>query len=116
MYFDQHHLQPSSWRVSTTMFLAGAAIGAVAALMMAPASGRDSRAYLRRQGQKVASDVSGRADRITVALKRGRDRARTAVRETMDATTRARAAYDAARSGRVNAGGEDASSASERTL
>jgi gas vesicle protein len=49
------HYEPqtsSSWRGSMLMFVAGTAIGAVAALMMAPTSGRESRAYLRRQSAR----------------------------------------------------------------
>ena len=38
----------------TAFFLLGAAIGAVAALLMAPASGVHTRRRLRRQGEEVA--------------------------------------------------------------
>ena len=38
----------------TAFFLLGAAIGAAAALLMAPASGAHTRGRLRRQGEEVA--------------------------------------------------------------
>jgi gas vesicle protein len=98
------HYEPqtsSSWKGSLMMFVAGTAIGAAAALMMAPASGRESREYLRRQSRKVADDVSAQADRLASAVKWGREQATTAVRETMDsAVAQAKAAYDAAKSHR----------------
>ena len=98
------HYEPqtsSSWKGSLMMFVAGTAIGAAAALMMAPASGRESREYLRRQSRKVADDVTAQADRLASAVKWGREQATTAVRETMDsAVAQAKAAYDAAKSHR----------------
>ena len=48
------------------MFVAGTAIGAVTALMMAPATGRESRDYIRKQGQKVAGDVGAHKDKAGV--------------------------------------------------
>jgi len=99
------HYEPqtsSSWKSSLMMFVAGTAVGAAAALMMAPASGRESREYLRRQSRKVADDVSAQADRLASAVKWGREQATTAVRETMDsAVAQAKAAYDAAKSHRA---------------
>jgi gas vesicle protein len=99
------HYEPqtsSSWKGSLMMFVAGTAVGAAAALMMAPASGRESREYLRRQSRKVADDVSAQADRLASAVKWGREQATTAVRETMDsAVAQAKAAYDAAKSHRA---------------
>jgi gas vesicle protein len=102
MHLEQYEPQSSSWRGSIMMFVAGTAIGAVAALMMAPASGRDSRAYLRRQSRKVADDVGAQADRFAEAVKWGREQATSAVRETMDtAVSQAKAAYNAARTHRM---------------
>lgn len=101
MHLEHYEPQSSSWRGSILMFVAGTAIGAVAALMMAPASGRDSRAYLRRQSRKVADDVTAQADRIASAVRWGSEQATSAVRETMDsAVAQAKAAYSAARSQR----------------
>lgn len=105
MHLEQYEPQTSSWRGSILMFVAGTAVGAVAALMMAPKSGRESRDYLRRQSRKVASDVSAQADRLASAVKWGHEQATTAVRETMDsAVAQAKAAYSAARSQRQNDG------------
>ena len=99
------HYEPqtsSSWKGSLMMFVAGTAIGAAAALMMAPASGRESREYLRKQSRKVADDVGAQADRLASAVKWGREQATTAVRETMDsAVAQAKAAYNAAKSHRA---------------
>ena len=91
------------------MFVAGTAVGAIAALMMAPASGRESRDYIRRQSRKMADDVTSQADRLAEAVKWGREQATTTVRETMDsAVSQAKAAYNAAKSHRSG----DAASAS----
>jgi gas vesicle protein len=101
MHLEHYEPQTSSWRGSIMMFVAGTAIGAVTALLMAPASGRESRAYLRRQGRRITDDVSSQADRLAEAVKWGRDQATTAVRETMDsAMSQAKAAYNAARAHR----------------
>jgi gas vesicle protein len=101
MHLEHYEPQTSSWRGSILMFVAGTAIGAVTALLMAPASGRESRAYLRRQGRRITDDVSSQADRLAEAVKWGRDQATTAVRETMDsAMSQAKAAYNAARTHR----------------
>ena len=43
--------------------LVGAAIGAAAALILAPATGRDTRAYLGRQGKRLADDVAAQGRR-----------------------------------------------------
>ena len=40
------------------MFAAGAVAGAAAALVLAPASGRDTRAYLGRRGRDLADNVA----------------------------------------------------------
>ena len=80
------------------MFVAGTAIGAVAALMMAPATGRESREYIRKRGQKVAGDFSAQADKLASAMKWGQEQASSAVRGTMDS---AKAALNAAKSYRT---------------
>src|SRR5262245_8475162 len=102
MHLEHYEPQASSWRGSLLMFAAGAAIGAAAALVMAPASGRESREYLRKQSKRVADDVHAQADRLASAVKWGRDKATTAVRETMDsAVQQAKAAYNAAKTSRT---------------
>jgi gas vesicle protein len=112
MHLEQYEPQTSSWKGSIMMFVAGTAIGAVAALLTAPASGRDSRAYLKRQSRKMANDVTdqadrlasavnAQADRLASAVRWGQEQATSAVRETMDsAMAQAKAAYTAARSHR----------------
>ena len=103
MHLEHYEPQTSSWKGSLMMFVAGTAIGAVTALIMAPASGRDSRAYLKRQSRKVADDVTAQADRFAEAVKWGRDHASSAVKETMDsAVAQAKAAYNAAKTHRTS--------------
>jgi gas vesicle protein len=98
----EHYEPQSTWRSSMLLFVAGTAIGAAAALMMAPASGRESREYLRKQGRRMADDFGAQADRVASAMRRGRDQATHAVRETMDsAIGQAKAAYSAARNQRA---------------
>jgi len=72
------------------MFVAGALVGAAAALIFAPATGADARAFLGRRGRELADDVAARGkeladdvaargkelwnehgDRVTSAVKRG---------------------------------------------
>ena len=69
------------------MVAAGAALGAAVALIFAPASGRETRAYLGERGKSLADDVSERGrrvwadhgERVTSALRRGYDQAAHAV-------------------------------------
>ena len=75
------------------MFVAGTAVGAVAALMMAPASGRESREYLRRQSRRMADDAAAQADRVASAVRWGQEQATSAMNATMD---QAKAAFNAA--------------------
>jgi gas vesicle protein len=101
----EHYEPQSSWKSSIMMFVAGTAIGAAAALMMAPASGRDSREYLKRQGRRVADDVGTQADRLASAVRWGREQATTAVKDTVDsAVSQAKAVYSAAKSHRQGDG------------
>jgi gas vesicle protein len=92
--FEEH----ASWRSSIWMFVAGTAIGAAAALMMAPATGRESRDYLRKRSRKMADDVSHQADKLASAVKWGQEHATSAVRGTVDS---AKAAYNKATSFRT---------------
>ena len=69
--FDSNYA-PGTW----SAFVIGAAIGAAAALILAPTSGRDTRAYLRRRGNELGHD----------AMERGRELSRDAMevgRETL---------------------------------
>ena len=107
MHLEQYEPQ-ASWRGSIWMFVAGTAIGAAAALMMAPATGRESREYIRKQGKKVAGDVSAHADKVASAMKWGQEHASTAVRGTMDS---AKAAFNAAKSYRTGESTQTSASA-----
>jgi gas vesicle protein len=97
MHLEQYEPQ-ASWRGSIWMFVAGTAIGAAAALMMAPATGRDSRDYIRRQSKKVAGDLNVQKDKLASAMKWGQEHASSAVKGTMDS---AKAAFNAAKSYRT---------------
>ena len=97
MHLEQYEPQ-AHWRGSIWMFVAGTAIGAAAALMMAPATGRESRDYIRKQGKKFGNDFSTQADKLASAMKWGQEHASSAVKGTMDS---AKAAFNAAKSYRT---------------
>ena len=67
------------------LFIAGAVVGAAAALILAPATGRDTRAFINRRGKELADDVAERGkklwdehgDRITGAGRRGYEPAKS---------------------------------------
>jgi gas vesicle protein len=97
MHLEQYEPQ-AAWRSSIWLFVAGTAIGAVTALMMAPATGRESRDYIRRQGKKVAGDLGAHKDKVASAVKWGQEQASSAMRGTVDS---AKAAINAAKSFRT---------------
>ena len=97
MHLEQYEPQ-AAWRSSIWMFVAGTAIGAVTALMMAPATGRESRDYIRRQSKKVAGDLGAHKDKVASAVKWGQEQASSAMRGTVDS---AKAAINAAKSFRT---------------
>ncbi len=80
----------------------GATVGAAIALIMAPASGRDTRAYLKRRGNELGHDAMergreawrGQSERVKTAISSGLDRAGEAVHY---ARVRGEAAYRDAR-------------------
>ena len=111
MHLEQYEPQASN-RSSFWMFVAGTAIGAVAALMMAPATGRESREYIRKRGQKFGGDFSAQADKLASAMKRGQEQASSAVRGTVDS---AKAAFNAAKSFRTGESTQTNASAPSQT-
>ena len=80
----------------------GATVGAAIALIMAPASGSDTRAYLKRRGNELGRDAMERgretwrsqSDRVKSAVASGLDRAGSAVNYARE---RGEAAYREAR-------------------
>jgi gas vesicle protein len=92
------------------MFVAGTAIGAIAALMIAPATGRESRDYIRKQGKKMAGDFGTQADKLASAMKWGQEQASSAMRGTVDS---AKAAFNAAKSYRTGEPTQTTTSASQ---
>ena len=77
------------------LFIAGAVVGAAAALILAPAAGRDTRAFLNRRGKELADDVANRGkklwdehgDRITGAVRRGYEQAKGAATDAVNGAT-----------------------------
>lgn len=94
-------------------FLLGALVGAAAALLLAPRSGPDTQAEIRRAARRLASSAQGRVDdardRVTGRVDGVRDRVQAridAVRGTVETrTAQVRSAFDtgkgAARSARA---------------
>ena len=74
------------------LFVAGAVVGAAAALILAPTTGRDARAAIGRRGKEIADDVATKGkklwdehgDRITGAVKRGYETARGTASEAVN--------------------------------
>ena len=74
------------------LFIAGAVVGAAAALILAPATGRDTRAFINRRGKELADDVAKggkklwdeHGDRITGAVRRGYETAKGAASDTVN--------------------------------
>ena len=83
-------------------FVIGAAVGAAAALILAPAAGRDTRAYLKRRGDELGRDAMDRgrdtwrsqSERVKSAVSTQSERVKSAVSEGLD---RAGAALNNAR-------------------
>jgi gas vesicle protein len=79
-------------------FVIGAAVGAAAALIFAPATGRDTRAYLKRRGNELGHDAMERgreavreqSERVKSAVSSGWERASDAVSHARE---RGQAAY-----------------------
>jgi gas vesicle protein len=77
------------------LFIAGALVGAAAALILAPAAGRDTRAFLNRRGRELADDVTERGkklwdehgDRITGAVRKGYEQAKGAATDAVNGAT-----------------------------
>ena len=92
----------------------GATVGAAIALIMAPATGRDTRAFLKRRGNELSHDAMERgrdvwrsqSDRVKSAVASGLDRAGDAVnyaRERGESAYRdARESFKATEPGVVN--------------
>jgi gas vesicle protein len=101
----EHYEPQASWRSAIWMFVAGTAVGAAAALIMAPASGRESREFLRRRSRQMADDVSAQADKLAAqadklasAVRWGQEQATSAMHGAVDS---AKAVYNKAASFRT---------------
>jgi gas vesicle protein len=74
------------------LFVAGAVVGAAAALILAPATGRDTREFLGRRSRELADDVTNRGkklwdehgDRITSAVRKGYDSAKSTASDAVN--------------------------------
>ena len=101
MDYEMNDDQPT-FASTAVIMLVGAAIGAAAALIFAPARGSETRAYLGRQGKRLATDVaeqsrrfandvaeqgrkawSEHGDRVTQAVGRGYETATNAATNAM---------------------------------
>ena len=77
------------------LFAIGACVGAAVALMLAPAAGTDTRAYLNRRGRKLADEVAEQGkklwnehgERVVSAVQQGYERAAGAVSERVNGAT-----------------------------
>jgi len=77
--FNRRSFESGSGSGGAMWFVAGALIGAAAALIFAPANGADARAFIGRRGRELADDVATRGkqlwnehgERVTSAVKRG---------------------------------------------
>jgi gas vesicle protein len=77
------------------LFVAGAVVGAAAALILAPATGRDTRAFLGRRSRELADDVTERSkklwdehgDRITTAVRHGYETAKGTASDAVNGAT-----------------------------
>lgn len=86
-------------------FVVGAALGAAAALILAPASGRDARAFLKRRGNELGRDAMQRgretwheqSERVKSAISTGWERANDAMHQARE---HGEAAYREARESR----------------
>src|SRR5688572_6529629 len=75
-----------------TAFVAGAAIGALAALILAPSTGRDTRAFLRRRGNELGREAVERgrevwrqqSERASTAVQQGWERAGSAINQARE--------------------------------
>jgi gas vesicle protein len=88
--FNRRSLESGSGAGSGLMlFVAGALVGAAAALIFAPKTGADTRAFLGRRSRELADDVAARGkqlwnehgERVASAVKRGYETAKGSVSE-----------------------------------
>jgi gas vesicle protein len=71
--FDSHNTVGA-----VSAFVIGAAVGAAAALILAPVSGRDTRAYLKRRSNELGRDAMERGKEIgRDAMERGKETLRS---------------------------------------
>jgi len=89
---------PSPSLIALSAFVAGAAAGTVAALLMAPASGHETRTFLRRRGRALAREAAAQGaewrkhvDKMksaaTTNLKQASDVVTSRVMDALDGTT-----------------------------
>ena len=74
------------------LFIAGAVVGAAAALILAPAKGSETREFINRRGREFADEVATKGkklwdehgDRIQSAVRRGYDSAKGTASEAVN--------------------------------
>jgi gas vesicle protein len=85
--------------LAISVFVAGAVLGAVVALLTAPATGREARAYVRRQGKLAATrgrDTWQRTTRASRAMRSSWQRAGDDIRTSFKEAYRREPASSAA--------------------
>lgn len=96
MYYENSGTQDSSGTGSMLlMFCAGALAGAAAALVLAPASGREIRETIGRRGREFADDVvekgkqvwNEQGERVASAVKQGYEQATSAMADKASGMT-----------------------------
>ena len=96
-------------------FVIGAAVGAAAALVLAPAAGRDTRAYLKRRGNELGRDAMDRGRELgREAMDRGRELSRDAIERGRETWRSQSERVKAAVSEGVDRAGDALSSAREQ--
>jgi gas vesicle protein len=85
MSYEHARTEDTDYRAgfALLMLVAGALVGAAAALMLAPTSGQEARTYIGRRGRAFADDVTSagkkmweeHGSRIATAVRREYDRA-----------------------------------------
>lgn len=112
--YDSSQLPTTNQSSNSLMsFACGVMAGAALALFFAPASGRETRSYLKKRGRQLADDVSERGretwnqqvDQVTSVIQQGREKVAVLSDQVNQAIQQGKAGYREAK----RAAGADAS-------
>ena len=73
-----------NWTQTASAFSVGLGVGALLGLILAPQSGRDTRAYLRDKAQDGVDDAVARSRKLARRAKRVAEDAKTIVGDAVD--------------------------------